>query len=144
MCSQKLKKKDGDNLSCGNLDCCNYYSANAQVSLQYDVKADISDETGTLVNCRVNSSMLERILGIASDFTNLSAAIKTDFKWQMFLKPMKLSLVIMKPSHNDCLLLLYTLNCEMPGLALYNYFAIFFSLTDRLQTLQSLKWEFQR
>ena len=101
LCSQKLKKKDGDNLSCGNLDCCNYYSANAQVSLQYDVKADISDETGTLVNCRVNSSMLERILGLASDFTNLSAAIKTDFKWQIFLKPMKLSLVIMKPTREN-------------------------------------------
>ena len=44
------------------------------------------------------NTMLERFLGPASDFTNLSAAIKTDFKWQMFLKPMKLSLVIMKPT----------------------------------------------
>lgn len=98
LCNQQLSRKEGDEQHCGNLDCSNYCSTNTKINIQYNVRADISDETGTLISCRVNSTLLERLLGSASDFINISAATKTGFKWQFFLKPLKLSLVVMKPT----------------------------------------------
>jgi len=67
-------------------------------SQQYRLKADVSDETGTLSGIRVSSTFLIKNLGPAAEFARLSGETKTAFKWRWFLKPLKLSLALLLPT----------------------------------------------
>jgi len=90
-------------LSCLNIDCKMYRidGPNRQAVHQYDVKADISDETGTILACRVRPEVLERAFGVnAQEFTELSDVGRTSFKWTLFLVPLKVCLGILLPSQD--------------------------------------------
>jgi len=103
-CSGLYKKDESSpELSCLNIDCKDYRSMaeNRSVVLQYDVKVDLSDETGTLLACILRPEVMERLFGVkAADFAELSEVSRRSFKLDFFLKPLKLTLGIMLPTHD--------------------------------------------
>ena len=70
-------------------------------SQQYYLRADVSDETGSLSGLKVSQTFLTRNLGPAAEFARLSDQTKTAFKWQFFLRPMKITLALMLPTSDS-------------------------------------------
>ena len=86
---------------CSNMECKQYNNARVEtlnLVHQFDVRGDISDETGSLSSVKINQAMLERLLGQPTEFMNLSHQAKTDYKWNFLLKPMKIILAVMLPT----------------------------------------------
>ena len=91
----------GNRMVCSNMECKQYNNARVEtlnLVHQFDVRGDISDETGSLSSVKINQAMLERHLGQPTDFMNLSHQAKTAYKWNFLLKPMKIMLAVMLPT----------------------------------------------
>jgi len=100
-CCFVLQRDESGALTCQNIDCREFRSRaeSRPVIVDYNVKVDISDETGTILSCNLRSDIMEKMYGVkANDFVELSGASKTSFKWDLFLSPMKLLLGIMLPT----------------------------------------------
>jgi len=103
-CSGPMTVGNGGEV-CSSFDCKDFNVSGPERMLpsqQYRLKADVSDETGTLSGIRVSSSFLIKNLGPAAEFARLSGETKTAYKWRWFLKPLKLSLALLLPTaeHN--------------------------------------------
>ena len=89
---------------CVNIDC-NEYSNISQnrvnPSQTYNVRADVSDETGTLDNIKISQTMLERCFGNPAEFAILSDITKTAYKWSLMFKPMRIILAMMLPTGDN-------------------------------------------
>lgn len=89
---------------CTSIDCGDFNVAGPGRTLptqQYSLRADISDETGTITNLRVSGAFLLRNFGPATEFARLSGETRTAFKWKWFLRPLRLSLALLLPT-GDC------------------------------------------
>jgi len=99
-CSGPMTLGNGGEV-CSSFDCKDFNVSGPERMLpsqQYRLKADVSDETGTLSGIRVSSAFLIKNLGPAAEFARLSGETKTAFKWRWFLKPLKLSLALLLPT----------------------------------------------
>ena len=91
----------GGEMVCVNMECREYNNIGQNrinPSQQYNVRVDVSDETGTLANIKIRQSMLENRFGTPTDFTNISDHTKTAFKWQLVFKPWRIILAMMLPT----------------------------------------------
>ena len=94
-CSGPLRRDCGSREVCLNLECSEYNSVvdvSAPVK-NFNMRADITDETGTLTNIKLFAPVLEKRLGLgtAAEFPMLSEQTKTFYKWQVMMKPMKIT-----------------------------------------------------
>jgi len=116
-----LADQSDDEVSvCTSIDCGDYNTSDGQgrmsPSQQFSLRANISDETGSLTNVRVRQEMLARHFGPAAEFVDLSSQTKTAYKWQLFLKPMKFILALMLPTadmRNSTTLLVEALSADL-------------------------------
>jgi len=105
-CSGPFKtcQEQGGAMVCVNIDC-NEYSNISQnrvnPSQTYNVRADVSDETGTLDNIKISQTMLERCFGNPAEFAILSDITKTAYKWSLMFKPMRIILAMMLPTGDN-------------------------------------------
>ena len=86
---------------CVNMECREFNNIRQDrinPSQQFYVRGDISDETGTLASIKISQAMLDSYLGPPAEFAKLSDQIKTAFKWQLVLKPMRITLAMMLPN----------------------------------------------
>ena len=86
---------------CVNIDCKEYNNTSqvrVNPSQQFNLRVDVSDETGTLPSIKIRQAMLEKRFGRPADFANLSCRTKTGYKWQIMFKPMKIILAMMLPT----------------------------------------------
>ena len=91
----------GGEMVCVNMECREYNNIRQDrinPSQQYNVRVDVSDETGTLANIKIRQSMLENRYGNPTEFTNISDHTKTAFKWQLVFKPWRIILAMMLPT----------------------------------------------
>ena len=89
---------------CMNIDCKEYSNIGqdkVKPSPTFNVRVDVSDETGTLPHMRISQGMLERRFGHPADFATLSDHTKTAFKWQIMFKPMRIILAMMLPTGDN-------------------------------------------
>lgn len=100
-CGRCCGPLDGMESVCSSMECEDYnVSGPSRItpSHQYYLRADVSDETGSLSGLKVSQAFLTRNLGPAAEFARLSDQTKTAFKWQFFLRPMKITLALMLPT----------------------------------------------
>lgn len=86
---------------CVNMDCKEFNNTSqdrVNPSQQYNIRVDVSDETGTLASIKIRQAMLETRFGRPADFTQLSYRTKAGYKWQIMFKPMKIILAMMLPT----------------------------------------------
>ena len=97
LCSGLLKYNSEDVLICSNIECVEFNNPEPKSTpcQHYNIRADISDETGTLTSVKMNPGMLEKHLGPPSEFIHLSDQTRTGYKWQMMFKPLKLTLALL-------------------------------------------------
>ena len=94
-CSGGLKLSHHSQLACTNMECSAYQNTGIIPTYEYAVRLDISDETGSLTSVKINQAFLEEKFGPASQFSSISHITRTVYKWQLMMKPMKLSLAVM-------------------------------------------------
>ena len=95
-CSGGLKLLLNNNYpACTNMECSDYQNTAIPPTFEYAVRVDISDETGSLTSVKVNEAFLVEKFGPASQFSSLSDITRTQYKWQLMMKPMKLSVAVM-------------------------------------------------
>ena len=83
------------------MDCKEYNNTSqdrAHPSQQFNIRVDVSDETGTLSSVKIRQAMLEKRFGRPADFAQLSYRTKIGYKWQIMFKPMKIILAMMLPT----------------------------------------------
>jgi len=102
-CSGPFKpcREQGGEMVCVNIDCKEYSNISqdkVKPSQTYNVRVDVSDETGTLPHMKISQRMLERRFGLPAEFATLSDHTKTAYKWQIMFKPMKIILAMMLPT----------------------------------------------
>jgi len=88
-------------VQCNNLECREFGCERAQRSAvrhQYAVMAEISDETGGLAGVKVGQSLLERHCGPPSEFCTISDKTRTEYKYNLVWKPLKMCLALMLPT----------------------------------------------
>ena len=105
-CSGPFKpcQEQGGEMVCMNIDCKEYSNISqdkVKPSPTYNVRVDVSDETGTLPHMRISQGMLERRFGHPADFATLSDHTKTAFKWQIMFQPMRIILAMMLPTGDN-------------------------------------------
>ena len=99
-CSGAMSRGPGEPV-CQSTDCTDYNISGPGLmipSQQYDLRADISDETGSLTGLRISAAFLSSNFGSAAEFCRLSGQTKTAYKWQWCLRPLKLSLALLLPT----------------------------------------------
>ena len=94
-CSGSLKPNALGQRLCTNLECRDYQNLAVSPNFDFAVRADISDETGSLVSVKVHESLLTEYFGSALQMINTSEATRTQYKWKLMLKPLKLTLAVM-------------------------------------------------
>lgn len=105
-CTSLLKRDSGQAVSlagCGNMECAEYSATSQERSSptqHYSVRADLSDEAGTMLGLKVNSAMLEKRLGSPSEFMMLSDQTKSGYKWQVVMRPLKITIAMLLPTVN--------------------------------------------
>merc|ERR550517_395566 len=87
-CDDSLKPNRIGQRLCSNLECREYQNLAVSPSFDYAVRADISDETGSLVSVKVHQSLLTEYFGSALQMINTSEMTRTQYKWQLMLKPL--------------------------------------------------------
>jgi len=86
---------------CQNIDCRDYRSTSSERIENYDVRVDVTDETGTLVSVPMRSEVLSRALGIdAAEYSGMSDVTRTALKWDLCFIPLKISVGIMLPTQD--------------------------------------------
>ena len=91
----------GGEMVCVNMECREYSNTRhdrVNPSMQFYVRGNITDETGTLANIKISHTMLDRHLGPPTEFNKLSDQTKTAYKWQLVFKPMRVTLAMMLPT----------------------------------------------
>ena len=94
-CSSGLKPDLHSQLACTNMECSHYQNTAVVPTYDYAVRLDISDETGSLTSVKVNQAFLVEKFGPASQFCSLSDITRTEYKWEVMMRPMRLSLAVM-------------------------------------------------
>ena len=94
-CCGGLKLSQNSQLACTNMECSDYQNTAVIPTYEYAVRLNISDETGSLTSVKINQAFLEEKYGPASQFSSISDTTRTMYKWQLMMKPMKLSLAVM-------------------------------------------------
>ena len=96
-CSGLLRPQpDTGHLGCGKLECP--APDTGSPSQKFSVRADVSDETGSLASVKMAPALLERVLGPPGDFVKLSDQTRTGYKWRVMLKPLKMTLALLLPT----------------------------------------------
>ena len=88
-------------LVCSNIECVdfnNHETRSTTPCYHFNIRADVSDETGTLTSVKMSPVMLEKLLGPLSDFIWLTDETKTLYKWKIMFKPQKLTLALLLPT----------------------------------------------
>nr|CAI5838094.1 unnamed protein product [Callosobruchus analis] len=90
-CKIQLKGSTCDNQECPT----NFENEPPEVEIVFDIKIDLMDHTGTLVNCKLGNQVAERILGCtAKGFSNLSDDQKSILKWKFLSRRCKVYLAV--------------------------------------------------
>ena len=102
-CCNLVLRKDlntGD-LVCDNMECREYSSRRQERSSpspRYGLRADLSDETGTIAGVKISQALMESRIGPPGDFIQLSDSTRTSYKWSVMLKPLKVTLAMVLPT----------------------------------------------
>jgi len=103
-CSELLKKSDDQYLICTNMECGEFNNSRYDRPApcpRYNVKADLSDETGTLSSVKIFQNFLEKKLGSPAEFMRLTHETRTAYKWQLMLKPVKMTIAMRLPASDS-------------------------------------------
>jgi len=103
-CSELLKKTDNQYLICMNMECGEFKNTRFDRPApcpRYNVRADISDETGTLSSVKIYQSFLVKKLGSPAEFVRLTHETRTAYKWQFMLKPVKMTIAMRLPASDS-------------------------------------------
>ncbi|VEN37391.1 unnamed protein product [Callosobruchus maculatus] len=88
-CKIQLKGSTCDNQECPT----NFENEPPDVEIVFDIKMDLMDHTGTLVDCKFGNQIAERILGCtAKEFANWSDDQKCILKWKFLIRRCKVYL----------------------------------------------------
>jgi len=120
LCTTSYRKfEDVESPCCANSKCEEYMcqANNRHVIQNYKLNVDISDETGTLINCNLHLPALERILGMkVEDLIGYDGMTRTDFKWEMFLCPLRISMAVLLPTVDKRTPIFTVINVQEAGL----------------------------
>nr|CAH7754922.1 unnamed protein product [Callosobruchus chinensis] len=90
-CKIQLKGSTCDNQECPT----NFENEPPKVEIVFDIKVDLMDHTGTLVDCKLGNQIAERMLGCtAKEFANLSDDQKCILKWKFLTRRCKVYLAV--------------------------------------------------
>ncbi|GAB0099985.1 Protein hold'em [Sergentomyia squamirostris] len=83
---------------CQNVDCITLqFQTSQQNSFTFSIVMDLSDHSGTLVNCHVTQDAAEKLLNMsAKDFINLTIDERTELKWKTLLERCAVKIVVRK------------------------------------------------
>lgn len=101
MCKQYISN---ESITCPNEDCYNlqYMNPTAQqnwIKPFFNMTINISDHTGTLVNCKLYNKFAESVIRVnVHDFIRLSDDEKSSIKWNILLERCAVKLMIRKRS----------------------------------------------
>ena len=104
LCSSLMKHNSEYYLVCSNIECIdfnNHETRQTTPCYHFNIRADVSDETGTLTSVKMSPVMLEKLLGPPSDFIRLTDETKTWYKWKIMFKPQKLTLALLLPTQES-------------------------------------------
>ena len=104
-CSLGLRQdvNTGDYL-CVNMECGDFSKRRQERSspcMKYGVRADLSDETGTITGIKMSQALLESRLGAPGEFIKLSDMTRTGYKWSVMLRPLKVILAMVLPTSDS-------------------------------------------
>ena len=102
-CTSLLKRDSGTIMACDNMECSEFGNTSPErisPTQHYNMRADVSDETGTLTGVKIFSGLLEKRLGSPTEFMMLSDQTKTGYKWQVMMKTLKITLAMLLPTVN--------------------------------------------
>ena len=104
-CSLGLRQDlhTGDYL-CVNMECGDFSKRRQERSspcMKYGVRADLSDETGTITGIKMSQALLESRLGAPGEFIKLSDMTRTGYKWSVMLRPLKVILAMVLPTSDS-------------------------------------------
>lgn len=101
-CKRRVNSLTGQ---CDNPTCSDENHSESQ--LTYNLLVDISDQSGTIINCRMMSSALETVLGYPPDqFQQLPASAIAEFKTKYLLEKCKIYFRISKNTRSNSVLVL--------------------------------------
>ena len=101
LCSSLMKHNSEYYLVCSNIECVdfnNHETRQTTPCYHFNIRADVSDETGTLTSVKMSPVMLEKLLGPPSDFIRLTYETRTWYKRKIMFKPQKLTLALLLPT----------------------------------------------
>lgn len=77
-----------NNSPCGNADCpSTFENVASDNDISFDIKIDLSDHTGTLLNCRLTGAAAEHVLECTVDqFIKMTFDQKRQLKWKFLLE----------------------------------------------------------
>lgn len=65
----------------------------------FDIRLNLSDHSGTIVNCRLSNSEAEKVLGTsAQEFCQLSSNRRNAIKWKYLMERCKIKMAIKRRS----------------------------------------------
>ncbi|CAG9858492.1 unnamed protein product [Phyllotreta striolata] len=90
-------KLEVKNSKCENAQCPTVYEGDsALLEYNFDIRLNISDHTGTLMNCRLSGQAAEQALNCtAKEFSNLSDEEKEMLKWKYLFEKCAVNIVVL-------------------------------------------------